>query len=184
MATLVASSVPHAGKRAWRWPAIVLGLLLLQIGTSALMIYVATSDASFAVEPDYYRKAVEWDQRAAQLRAEQALGWRITFDLSADADALQRRLLTARVFDAQQQPLRGASLRVRAFHHARAADALEASLHESAPGEYRVALPLMRAGLWEFRFELTSASRIFSLRELRELAAPAKAAPATPKATP
>ena len=38
-----------------------------------LFAVVASRDPSFAVEPDYYRKSLEWDATAAQARASKPL---------------------------------------------------------------------------------------------------------------
>ena len=74
------------------WIVAVIGLLALNVTVCAVTVVAATKDpVASAVEPDYYQRAVEWDQtRAAwpppdrvgwSLRAEQTADGRVVFDL-------------------------------------------------------------------------------------------------------
>lgn len=141
------------GGRFWAWvPAGLLGSMLLGLGT---MAFIASIDPGFALERDYYRKAVGYD-REIQQRAENArLGWRV--DLSAGA---LRADGTASVLALARQPggpLTGAQVSLEALRNAGASRVLEAVFQELAPGEYRVELPLNRGGLWEFRLTMARA---------------------------
>lgn len=138
--------------RAWLWPAIILGLLGGQVALSAIMIYVASSDPSFAVEPDYYQRAVRWDQhsRGAELAASVAIA-------GATADGEREARFTIREVDGRL--LRGAAVTVVAFHHGRAAQRRQATLTETNEGVYAARLPLLRAGLWEFRLTIQRDGR-------------------------
>ena len=57
------SSSPSRRRAAWRWPAILLALLGGHAAICVAMIVVATNDPSFAVEPEYYTRALDWDDR-------------------------------------------------------------------------------------------------------------------------
>ena len=59
-----------------RWPWILAGALTVQAAGIITMVTIASSDPSFAVEPDYYQRAVAWDSYAAQREASRALAWR------------------------------------------------------------------------------------------------------------
>ena len=48
------------------WPLGVVGMLGVSLSVCAFTVVAATSDKSFAVEDDYYAKAVAWDDTAAQ----------------------------------------------------------------------------------------------------------------------
>ena len=45
---------------------MIVALLVGGAGANVGLMLVATSDASFAVEPDYYQKALAWDETMAQ----------------------------------------------------------------------------------------------------------------------
>ena len=66
------TSVAAGSGTFWAWvPATLLGAMLLGLGT---MAYIAIDDPSFALEPNYYDKAVHWDRSQAEARSSQALG--------------------------------------------------------------------------------------------------------------
>ena len=75
-------------KNGWYWPwLLVLGMSGI-VGVNVVMLFVANSDANgVVVEPDYYRKAVQWDSTMAHRAASDLLGWTATVALSADAAA-------------------------------------------------------------------------------------------------
>ncbi len=50
------------------WPWVIGGALVLHVVVSLGVVFFATSDASYAVEEDYYQKAIDWDQKRAQDR--------------------------------------------------------------------------------------------------------------------
>ena len=66
-------TVLFSGGRVWAWvPALLLGGLL---GTQLTVLHYVLEDPSFALESDYYRKAVSWDAQRELERASAALGW-------------------------------------------------------------------------------------------------------------
>jgi hypothetical protein len=157
----------------WAWgPGLVLAAL---IGTQLTVLHSVLDDPSFALEPDYYRKAVAWDARRDLERASQALGWHAQL---AAAPAPQARGIELRVqlSDARGGSLGGATVRVQAFANARAARVLEASLVESTPGTYTGEVPSSVLGLWEFRLEATRGADRFA-EVLRESVAPRQVSP-------
>lgn len=48
------------------WPGFIIALLLIPIGSGAAIVIAATSDAGPQVIPDYYQKAVEFDNGPAK----------------------------------------------------------------------------------------------------------------------
>lgn len=145
-----------------RWPLFIIGLLVLQVGLGIFFFMKATSDPSFAVEEDYYQKAVNWEGKQAQDRTNAELGW--TLDPSAGPinDTLTTRLLTAELSDRDNSPVTGATVRVETFHNIRAGEILRADLVETTQGLYEVDLPMLRPGLWEIRFTVEKDSDIFT----------------------
>ena len=144
------ASKPALGQsgRFWAWlPALLLSTL---IGTQLTVLHFVLRDPGFALEPDYYRKAVAWDAHRDLERQSLALGWHA--ELSAEPQARGVRL-RAHLTALDGTAVTGASVRLRAFANARAAQLLERSLEESSPGIYEGLLSPARPGLWEVRLE-------------------------------
>lgn len=60
------------------WIFAVVGLLLLNVGVCAVTVVAATGNpVAAAVEPDYYQKAVDWDEDKARWPSPERLGWTI-----------------------------------------------------------------------------------------------------------
>ena len=72
-------------RHAWVWPAAVVGSLALFVAMYLTVISIAGRDPHFSVEPDYYEQSMRWDETAAQLRANQALGWSVEVEPDAQA---------------------------------------------------------------------------------------------------
>lgn len=145
-----------------RWPLFIIGLLVLQVGLGIFFFLKATSDPSFAVEEDYYQKAVNWEVKQDQDRKNAELGWTLEHTVGTVDDDASTRTLQAKIQHADGSPVSGATLRVETFHNVRAADILRAELEESTPGQYEVQLPMLRPGLWEIRFTAELGSETFT----------------------
>lgn len=142
---IAAEDPAQVSTRSSKWWLVPFGLLGATLVGWGVMIHLALDDPSFAVEPDYYQKAVDWDaHRARQLESER-LGW------SADVHVSDASRLVIELADARGAPLRGADVRVESFHNARAAHISRHQLVEGEPGHYAVTVPPMRPGLWEIR---------------------------------
>ena len=70
-----------------RWPLAITAVLVGQVVFGIWMAHVATDDPHFAVEPNYYAKAINWDATMAQSRADKALGWKAAATLTRTAGA-------------------------------------------------------------------------------------------------
>ena len=120
------------------------------------MLFVANSDANgVVVEPDYYRKAVQWDSTMAHRAASDLLGWTATVALSADAAAAgaDEGAATVRVTltDAAGAGVTGAAVQAVLIHNADAGRPIELQLRDEGAGRYGVNVPLAHPGLWEVR---------------------------------
>ena len=153
-----------------RWPAFIAGALALQVLASIVTIYLATSNPSYAVEDDYYQKALAWDDRRAQERRNLELGWTLKFEVTPATVAADRAVLSVDLGDAGGAPVDGALLTVEAFHNARADDLLGARLGDRGDGRYAVAMPITRGGVWEFRFVAERGEDRFTHTETRYMA--------------
>ena len=144
------------------WPLAVVGLIGTAFVANMTLLYLATADPGFAVEPDYYAQALAWDERRVQERVNTARGW--TLDLTVDpapsADGSQR--LEIRLLDAAAVGIGDASVKLTAFHNARSNDVQQAELREGQDGAYDTTLRFRRAGLWEFRIEARRGDDFFT----------------------
>ncbi len=148
---------------------IIVALLVGGAGANVGLMLVATGDASFAVEPRYYEKALRWDETMAQEARNRALGWSIAvaFDGAPRPGQVE---LAARVNDRRGHAVEGARVGVEAFHSARASHVLTATLGPEATGRYSAMLPLDRAGLWELRLRVERGGEVFTQTLVQELA--------------
>src|SRR6056297_599142 len=105
-------------RAAWRWGSLVVGMLTVQVVAGAFAIRLATRDPSVAVVPDYYQKALDWDDHVALRRASQKLGWDVLLqqiDLDKPYSGLQ-----IDVVDRSGRPVPLKSGSVRLYSHVRA----------------------------------------------------------------
>jgi nitrogen fixation protein FixH len=131
-----------------RWTIGIVGLLGLSVLINAIMLVVAVSDPSFAVEAGYEQKARNYDAYKQELRASEALGWTAT--LTTKTLARYDVQVTLQLRDISDQPIEGAVVELSAFHNARAANKLSPDLVEEAPGTYVGRAPMRSSGIWVF----------------------------------
>lgn len=152
------------GKSLWAFvPVGMIGLTLLGLG---FMAHLATDDPSFAVERDYYKKAVAWDDTAAQARQNARLGWQVDFEVAPRGSELELRVLPK---DARGARLRDASVAVEAFANARAANVVSTTLTPNGERGLSGKLPLVHAGIWEFRLVVEADGKRFTQVLRREI---------------
>lgn len=149
-------------KKGAYWPFLVVALLLAGIVPNLVLLVKATADPSFAVEPDYYRKALDWDRTKAQEALNGKLGWSVEILVSPVAALPGIGRIHAAVADRQGRPLEGAAVSVEAFHNARAGQRIESTLREVGPGLYASDQSMRRDGLWEFRVRVARGVEVFT----------------------
>ena len=141
---------------AWAWvPVVILGAMFAGWG---VMLSFALDDPGFGIEPDYYAKAVHFDEHQAQARESHRLGW--VLDVQPQPDA-RGALISVVLRDRNQQPMPGAAVRATAFHNARSNQIRELEFRDEGDGRYSQRLAPFRPGLWEFRFEVQRRSERF-----------------------
>lgn len=136
---------PRSG-RAWVWPVAVVGMLSVSMTVCAITVIAAVSDPSYAIENDYYQKAVDWDQSREIQRASEQLGWECDATLVTD-----RGVLTITLQDEEGVWITDASVRATVFHHARRGDAQQLVLTSQGDGSYTAVLKRPREGQWQVR---------------------------------
>lgn len=146
--------------RGWQWPAGVTLVLALTVAANIWVIRTASGDPTFAIEPDYYTKAVQWDAHAAQEAANRRLAWQLAATLGAPGAGTAP--LTVELRDAQGVHIEGVVMQVEALSNLGAAHPVRAVLTPDGAGRYRADLPLAHRGLWELRFTATRGSDTFT----------------------
>jgi nitrogen fixation protein FixH len=161
--------------RGWYWPWLVTAALAFTVGVNVVMIFAATSDANGSVvEPDYYRKAVAWDQTMARAAESAKLGWRtrVALELPARDSMRDSTRLVVDVTGPDSQPVRGARFNAELIHNIDASHPLRVVLTETRAGRYEAMMPARRAGMWEVRLEARRDADRFVTSQRAEAAAP------------
>ena len=140
------------------------GMVFVLLGFNGCMVattlYLANSDRSFAVEPEYDRKALAWDQTAAQRARSRELNWGV--ELQVGGVGVLGRYLALRLSDSKGGPVHGATVSMVAFHSARAAQRYSLDFKEQSEGEYVASIPVERPGLWHFELLARSGTDMFT----------------------
>jgi nitrogen fixation protein FixH len=142
-------------KRSRLWPGAIFGLIGLNMVVVAVTIYFAANDPSAAVEPQYYQKALAWDDTVKAREASARLGWRAAASVAGGE-------LRITLTDGAGAPLEEARVEVTAYAVARAAERQLLTLSGIGAGEYRAPIQLHRAGIWEFRIEARRGADLFA----------------------
>lgn len=138
------------------WPIAIAAILGITVIGNFAVMRIASNDPSFAVEPDYYSKAVAYDSTMAQQRKNLSLGWGVEAMLDTMVSGEMTKL-TVHLRAPDASPLSGASVSVMARFNARANDTLTAQLSETEPGFYVASLPIHTPGEWEVRVDAIMA---------------------------
>lgn len=139
-----------------RWGMIAVALLGLHVSGMLLAVRLATSDSSFASMPDFYTRAVAWDDISAQRRASEALGWDVAFSPSALAERV-----VIDVSDANGAPVDGLVGSLRAFLHTRPKVQLEVALEPRGGGVYFASVAVGEPGAWHLAFVAQRGDEVF-----------------------
>jgi len=160
-----------ARRAARRWILIPIGLIVGQMSIVGAMMYIATSDPSFAVEPDYYEKALAWDATAAQREVNGRLAWQASVQLAAGEQGGSE--LVVRLTNSEGVALDGAAVKAEIFANTRSRDRAILTLTARGDGTYAAPAVVNRAGLWECRLVVQRGPETFtSSAQLEAVARP------------
>ena len=148
-------------KRGMGWPIGVSLILATTVAANIWVARIANDDPSFAIEENYYQKAVNFDSTLAQERTNVRLGWRLTPTLGPLSTPGGPRL-DATLTDSAGAPISGASILVSALQVSRANQVHEVTLAAAAPGEYGATLDARLPGQWELRFDVRAGDTHFT----------------------
>lgn len=141
-----------AMKKGMGWPIGITVLLLATVASNIGVMMLVHDDPSFAIEPDYYRKAVAWDSTQAVARASDALGWSVQSAVIPSVNGVQ--VLRLRISDAQGLGVDSAEVHGELRYVARANEVQTVRFvaTESADrGTYESPVIMTDTGLWELR---------------------------------
>jgi nitrogen fixation protein FixH len=156
---VTAPGTPQPRKAGWWWPWLIAALLVATAAGQGVIWYLATHDPTFAVEADYYRKAMAWDSTMARDRENLALGWTAQAEALAGPGEAMTVAVTLR--DRAGALVSGARVQATAVSNLDASHPVALSLAESG-GAYRAAVPGARRGLWELRVDARSNGARFT----------------------
>lgn len=145
-------------RKGYAWallPVVLLGSMFVGWG---VMIGLALDDPAFGVEPDYYEKAVHFDEHQAQARESRELGWELEVVPRVDS---QGALVLVTLEDSAHEPIRGATVKATVFHNARSSQSRELVFRSDGHGRYVQRLEPWRPGLWELRFDVEKGGQRF-----------------------
>ena len=156
--------IPSQAGAIWAW--VPLGLLLCMSFGIGTLAFIAIDDPNFALEPDYYAKALHWDQAQAQGRESEALGYDLRLRQPLFVSTRGRVEVELELKDRKASGISGAVVEITAFPNAFAGRIEHVVMHEVAPGVYRGELGHGMAGLWELRCAVAVGSSRYA-RALR-----------------
>lgn len=151
-------------KRGLHWPILVAIVFLSNIALATWVIVTATSDPSFAVEDDYYGKALKWNDEIDQRGRNTALGWTVSVEGEPRIEEGGWCDLRLRVVDRDGAPIGGAQVAMEAIPLARGNDGRSLVLDEVLPGSYVARIEGARFGHWQLRVRVDRAGDIFAER--------------------
>ncbi len=141
--------------------AVVLGLLGGHMAFIFTAIALGTGDPSFAVVPNYYQKAVDYDERKVLLAESDALGWSTELIPGTAADASGQRDLVVQIKDEKGGAVRGLTVQIDAYHLARASDPVRLVCVEALPGQYIGKARMTKEGFWQFAVDASLGEKRF-----------------------
>lgn len=151
-------------KRGWQWPVLITLALGFTVGVNVVMLFAASSDPNgTVVEPDYYRKAVEWDRTMARRSASVALGWTSRTSLAEEPGVLRVQLA-----DSAGVAIPDAEVTATLIHNREASTPSVVTLRAVGEGRYAVDVPSLRSGLWEVRVVARRGSERFESTQQAE----------------
>ncbi len=151
---------------ARRWPIIIISVLVAQMGFGVWMARLAGNDPHYAVEPDYYARAVNWDSTMAQSRRDRALGWNAATTLTRTSG--RGASLQIALVDSLGAALEVDSVQVEALAVAHAGTIDRLILASTGHG-YGATITDAGAGLWEIRVRAVRGTDVFTAKLRTEL---------------
>lgn len=169
-------------KPGMAWPIGITAILATSVVGNLIMMRVANNDPSFAVEDNYYQRAVNFDTTMHQQGRSDALGWSAAVSIGGVSSG--SGVLRVQLHDRNAAAITADSVIAVAFFNARANDRTRLLLvHESADsaGIYQHAITAAHAGQWEVQVDAWRGREHFVTSARVEVAADNTLSPVAPK---
>jgi len=141
------------------WPAALVAVLAITVLANVAIYWTANHDSSFAVEPDYYQRAIDWDSTVARGQRSAALGW--SADVRLAPPEAGQAILSVTLAARSGVPLDSADVRAALSHNAHGANVFQVRLLPSGPGLYAARVPSTAQGLWRVDLAATLGDDVF-----------------------
>lgn len=154
------------------WPLAIISLLGMNMVIVGITVYYANTSKTSGVVPDYYTKAVHWEDTQRQRAVNKSLGWVAGWEGTA-AGSLAPGALVLDLKDGAGEPIRAASAQFEVFHESDDATRATGVMSQRDDGKYAAIVPLTRAGRWHVHAVIDSVGTRFTSESVME-AAPGK----------
>lgn len=141
------------------FPGIIFALLGLNFVIVGITVFAANSDGGAVIEPNYYRRALHWDDQRVLEERGRVLGWSAVVDLTAQDGATA---IGVQLADRAGDPIGGATVRALAFRSAAAGRRHELILREVGPGRYEGLVPARGGGAWHVELRIEARGELFT----------------------
>jgi nitrogen fixation protein FixH len=128
------------------WPFVIVGMLAMNVVVCGITVAYALS-SPYQVEPDYYEKAVAWDEHKSEFPDPATHGWSVS---TTAADGV----IGVRVTDDQGRPAQVSVTAGECYHRARSNVRSVLAFTPAGDGRFLAAADLDRPGVWELRLEI------------------------------
>lgn len=154
-----------------RMPLLVGVIALACLTSVGTLIARSGSTASIGIEPDYYRKGLEWDRRRGEQARSAALGWNANVRVDLAASRIEVELT-----DRQGAAVDGAEISGEVFAHAASSRRLAIALPpiDGTPGTYSASLDAASRpapGKWRVSLTAVRGDKRFIIERDVEVAA-------------
>jgi nitrogen fixation protein FixH len=158
-----------AERRARRfWVSFICLILGSNVAMGFFAVYLALSDPSQSVIPNYYQKGLDWDKTKALWAASEKLGWSVQVSITPDSAAAVKRKIRLTVLDRDGKTVEKAMGSLALFHHAHGKSVQELSLNEVFPGVYECEAIMADPGRWEMTLHLKQEETEYLWREEKD----------------
>lgn len=128
------------------WPGMVFAILGMSVIANVVLIVNATSDGGPQIVPDYYSKAVHWDEARGEEAKVADLGWDTTVRIEASGDDNGYIYLG---FEKDGAGIEGLEVGVTLRDPAKIMPVFVGPAAPAAPGHYVTKTPLSRLGVFD-----------------------------------
>lgn len=135
-----------------KWPLLITAALAFTVVANMIMLFAAGGDPNASVvEPDYYRKAVEWDSTMARRSASDRLGWAAAVSLGGTVDGVRQVAVLLR--DSTGMMVEGATIELTLIHNREASRPVSLTLQAAGAEGYEGTAAAPLNGRWEVRVD-------------------------------